>query len=268
MRTTRDIRVSDAVSKTDLMHYTRSLVRAYQFLDKALNQTDIGHRLYTMLYDCADVIRTECAKIASRNRCGDWATEHIGPVLAAGMTATTDMRHYLSERSMLRCFGIDTTPSLSPIEAWELVKPYRYEPVLAEDVIAQIFQTACLIPRNLAENPSPADVLSELTRPRSAEFLSQMARWIIRWFIRESWTEGHYYKLYQESLERQRKLNLPGQIEKNIVAAIKSAKSFSAEDWKCLLDGRLPESTLEFRAALSTTRQFLLDYYQLARKNP
>jgi hypothetical protein len=211
-----------------------------------------------------DALFEYCDVASDRTTFGRWATEFVGPVLAAGMGASTDMRTINSPSDLLRCFGLTGDRPLSPKEAWRIVRPYSHEPVLSETSLISISSHANMTFRKLPPNPGPVDVLVELTRHRSAPFLAQLARWIAEKFRQPG--DNQYTKLYAKTLKDLQVQNIVGELGLIAHHALGTGRKFSREDWESIVHGRVPAFRLEERASYAAAKAFILDYYAHCRE--
>lgn len=212
----------------------------------------------------ADDMFDLCDQLSAHTTAGRWASDIVGPVLAAGMGASTDMRSIASPSDLLRCFGLSGDRPLSPKEAWRVVKPYAYEPVLHPNSLRAIENVSNMVFRKLPPDPGPVDVLVELTRHRSAPFLAQLARWIAEKFREPA--ENKYTELYAKTLKDLQVQNIVGEYANIAAHALGASRRFSREDWECILAGRVPAFRLEERASYVAAKAFILDYYAHCRE--
>ena len=238
----------------------RAIVSTYYRLAAA---AECPGELSLWLEDLQADLRGWCENLSSYTSAGRWASEIVGPVLAAGMGASTDMRTIASPSDLLRCFGLTGDRPLSPKEAWRIVRTYIHEPILHPNSLRAIENVSNMVFRKLPPNPGPVDVLVELTRHRSAPFLAQLARWIAEKFREPA--DNQYTKLYAKTLKDLQVQNIVGEYGAIAHHALGASRRFSREDWECILAGRVPALRLEERASYVASKQFILDYYAQCR---
>lgn len=214
----------------------------------------------------ADDLIDWCRCALQKNQAGLWALPYIGPVLAAGMGATTSMHNIPAETDLLRVFGFAGERSLLPKEAWRHVQPFAHEPVLSPEIIARISIVANIRFRKLPPYPSPVDALVEMTRERSAPFMVQMSRWLANYFRTEGHDNSPYVELYHKTLNELQTMNRLGEMALTVPHCMGTSRQFSREDWMDVLRDRVPQFRLEEKAGFRAAKQFLLDYYARCKK--
>lgn len=243
---------------------TRAVVVAYFKVQHLLGGV-YPPSLQLNLITVRDDLLSWCHVAAHHTSAGRWAAEHVGPVLSAAMGASTDMRKIASAGDLLRCFGLSGGDrALSPKDAWRVVKAYTYEPVVSAYSLSQIAIAANTTLRKLPQEPSPTDVLMELTRLRSSPFLVQLSRWIAD-HIRHQ-VGGTYGNLYRRTLDDLENLNNSGEMMHSAAHSIGGGRKLEREDWDSILAGRVPAFRLQERAAFASAKQFILDYYGRCKK--
>lgn len=240
----------------------RGTVLAYQRIRALLNQPLTDHtreRFEAFLRSTEEA----CRLVTAHSAPARWARSIVGPVLAAGLGAAIYLRDdYTNPGGALRVFGLAGERALTSQAAWKLMQPYIWEPVVSEQVLGEIRRHSDLQLHRLPRDPSPVDVLEELTRPRSGGFPVQVSHWLAEYF-RESQTP--YSVAYANILADLVAANDRGDFEVAQRASLVHGR-FTREEWAELIRGRVPQSRLEVRASYLVVRQFLADYW--AKWNP
>ncbi len=153
---------------------TRAAVLAYHRLRHLLTQP-LDAALRQRIVEMSASIEEACQGTTNRSAPSRWARQQVGPVLAAGLGASAWMRSEVpSAVAALRIFGLAGERSLSPLKASKIMQPYLWEPALSDSTVAEIRRRCGLRLQRLPANPSPIDLLVELTRPRSDGVSSRM----------------------------------------------------------------------------------------------
>jgi hypothetical protein len=130
---------------------------------------------------------------------------------------------------------------------------------VSEQALADIRRQAGL-PLKLSADPTPVDVLYELTRPRSGGFPSQLAFWLAEYFRDHAAADNQYAKIYRDSLDSLTASSGDGAMAQIAGPQLLSGK-LSKQDWESLIHGRVPLARLELRAGYAAARKFLADYW-------
>lgn len=243
----------------------RSIVLVYSQIQRCIDWENNSDARLRMEEFCGWA-ETSCRAVTGNaSSAARWATGIIGPVLAAGMGAVTDLRKVDTASGALRIFGLTGTPGLSNQVAWELVKPYRFEAAVPESAVADMRKATGLMLSKLSRAPRPADVLVELTRHHSSEFGSQMTHLLIDYFRRNALADNEFAKLYRDSLENLFSVNESREALQDGTLILPRARMVAAE-WEEVLSGRAPQKKLEERAGVMATKHFVVSYWERWRK--
>lgn len=202
----------------------------------------------------------QCDEITKGSAPGRWAKGEAGPVLAAAMGAAIHMRDRIPTASRaLRVFGLHGDKALTNSAAWTLMQPYLWEPVLSPQAVAKI-RHQCGLQLKLPDNPNVIDVLEEVTRPRTGAFPAQVAHWLADYFQSHAGADtpsGQHYRRTLADLQvlNERKELLPSS------GARALSKPLTTKEWQALIDGHLPQYSLESKAGYAVARQFVSDYW-------
>ena len=208
---------------------------------------------------CVEIVET-CRETTNNSEAARWARSIVGPVLAAAIGSVTYMRENARNPTQaLRIFGLTGNHALSDICAWALVEPYIEYAVVPPEAIDKI-GAAAELRLKLPSDPSPTDVLVELTRQRRTRFGSQVAHWLVEYFRTHKDEDGPYAGYYRDDLVNLRILNEHGDLA-NISKVTLIRGPVEREDWEALVRGRLSDARLEIRAATSVTRKFIVEYW-------
>ena len=199
-----------------------------------------------------------CEEVSGTCSPSRWARDCVGPVLAAALGAATYMREDIrTPTGALRVFGLSGSHTPTNAEAWRLAKAYLQCPVVPPTAIAEL-SAKMGVRLHLNANPSPAELLTELSRPRASHFAMQVSQWLIAWFRLHSADDTNWGRIYREELVDLQRMNARRGFADGIkLPMIRLEKG----DWEELIAGRLPERMLEYRAALVVTRRFLVEYW-------
>jgi hypothetical protein len=213
-----------------------------------------------MFNDFLQSTAATCHAITENSGPSRWARGIVGPVLAAAMSAAIWMREDVhSQVGALRIFGIAGERQMSTQKAWQLVRPYLSETVLSDSAIEEICQQVSMR-LNLPRDPTPIDLLEELTRRRSGHFPIEVSHWLNEHFREHPDSQDAYARVYRRTLDDMTVLNARGGMEKSIAAHWHSGVP-SRQDWEEIVCGRMPLRWVEQRAANAAVRQFIVDYY-------
>lgn len=246
------------------VHEVRAVVTAYQRATALLPSTQypsgIQDDLNSFLCRCTDF----CQEISGHSDPGRWARTIIGPVLAAGMGATVDLRETRGAMGVLRAFGLAGERRLFDHEAWLTVRPYAHEQVLSAETIADVTRRTGLRLTRLPPNPGPADLLEELTRPRCLSFVLQMTRWLGEHFRPRGGCgcHDHFSQAYHQRRVELGRMNEALELAPITGARVLTGHRMTRSDWVHMLAGRVPDHRLDESASLSVTKEFLLEYWQ------
>jgi hypothetical protein len=241
--------------------HVRSTVTAYYRI-RGLLAEPLPEDLQACLAETLARIENDCRLVTGNSAPSRWARSIVGTVLTAGLGACCYMRGEIANPSaLLRVFGLVGEHALSSQAAWNLVKPYAWEPVIGDGTLAELRRRSSLRLHRLPADPGPADVLLEMTRPRSGAFAVHLARWLAEYFRehagpQHATTYADHYRATLADLitanERGEMAYLTGQV----------SGSLTRDEWGELIRGRVPPSRLELRAGYLTTRQFLVDLWR------
>ena len=208
-----------------------------------------------------------CRDITESCPPSQWARDQVGPVMAAGLGAATNYRNEVpNPTAALRVFGLSGNHALSGHAAWKMVLPYRWESIVPTQAIDDMRRMSGLRLR-LPHDPSPVDLLEELTRPRGGSFSLQLGHWLVDYFRDHAGANTHYAETYQEKLGDLIEANAKGDLSNSICANAIHGRP-SRADWEALVIGRLPQSWLELRAGYATARHFMEDYWAKWQERP
>ncbi len=242
----------------------RGTVLAYHRIRALLNQPqpltdDTKARFNAFLRTAEDA----CRAVTGNSVPARWARSMVGAVLAAGLGAAVNYWRddIPTPSSALRVFGLIGERPLTAAAAWKLMQPYVWEPALGEQTLAEIGRKASLRLHKLPPDPSPVDVLVDLTRPRSDSFSVQMSLWLAEYFRQECDAATTYGVLYRSTLAELLAHNRTGEMALLTGPAMVHGRP-TREDWEDLIHGRIPRDRLALRAGYLVVRQFLTDYWE------
>ena len=235
-------------------HEVRAAVRAYHRIQDVLDADVTGH-LETFL----KWVEGACQAVTETSPTSRWARDMVGPVLAAGMGAAVFARDVRSPMGMLRIFGVTGNYPLTSQAAWKLMAPYCWQPVLDEREITAIRRQSGLRLNKLPADPSPIEVLEELTRFHCGDFSRQMSRWLCEYFQEHGLADTPYGEEYRSTTANLSVMNDRGEMAQ-FTSLVHGP--FTREEWGELIRGRLPQSRLELRAGYIVTKKFLVEYWE------
>jgi hypothetical protein len=202
-----------------------------------------------------------CLDISDRSPQSRWARVHIGSVLSAALGAAAWMQDAATGVAALRMFCLAGSRALPPVDAWDLMRDYGLldKPTLSKEDVQTIASESGLRLK-LGPDPSPGDVLVELTRSRAGEFSSQVGHWIAAYFRNHATEDGAFLGSYRSTLRGLVEANERGELLRH--AGLEHTGHLSREEWAALISGKIPLARLESRASYEATRQFLVAYWK------
>jgi hypothetical protein len=235
----------------------RAVVRAYYHIQNLLDADTQGH--LGAFLQWAESACWEATEASGPSR---WARDIVGPVLAAGLGAASYAREVTNPGGMLRIFGLIGDHALPSLSAWGIMQPYCLNHVVCEEALANIRRQTGLRLNKLPADPSPLDLLEELTRPRSSELCTQVAHWIAEYFRDHALDDTLYSETYRSSLAGLDGLNERGEMAQLVGLPSIMHGKFTRKEWAEIICGRVPRARVEMRAGYLTTRKFLIEYWE------
>jgi hypothetical protein len=206
-------------------------------------------------------IKAICEEWVERSRTMKWAAEYVGPVLAAGLGASANVKQLKSFVSYWRVAGLATPRIFSAAEAIKMAEKFGcHEELTAERVAA----VAKLTGRHIVRQPEDfAELIFLLTRHTYNTFLRDVALACAGSLSKGSGTYSEYYAERLRTIEMQNSAGCSGP---RIAALLSTHSTFSLNDLRSLLNGLLPERTIISMAKHDLAKLFLHDYYTRANR--
>ena len=243
------------MSMAEIRGVTLSYFRIRELLDQPLPD-DVREIFHDFMQSTA----AACHLVTEGSAPARWCRSIVGPVLAAAVGSAIWMREEVSGSvGALRIFGLAGDRPLPNHASWRLVQPYLQEPALSRQALSEIRRLS-RIRLNLPADPTPVDVLEELTRRRAGQFPVEVSHWLNAHFRDHMEDHNPYTDLYRRTLEDMAVLNEHGGMASSI-GAYWAIGVPTREDWGCIVRGQMPQHWLQIRAANAAVRQFLADYY-------
>jgi hypothetical protein len=225
----------------------RGAVITYHSIRDLLDHQALDKTTRQHLSQAMNHIESACWQVTNHSDPARWARKIVGPVLSAALGASGWMGGRIpSALSALQMFGLEGPKPLSAQQAWDLLKPYAKQQTIPHHVIEKI-QKESGLKFKLAENPSPADVLLELTRSRSGDFAVRVGRWIADHFRANANADNIYAEAYRTALAQLHTANQNGELEHSSTLS---------------LSHRLDREAIEKRASYTAVVKFIVDYWE------